>query len=329
MRLGGPGSTFFLPGSSFVADADSLHMGAEYQVYEVDLRPRFARVSGRVTGSWQGGSHSMAVAAYNDYYGHVATTICEPDGTFRLDLLGGMRLRFVASCGNVDQWFGGNSFQTATVYDVARGEHLDGLALEEGGMRVLFEGPGLVVDNSASLNLTCPDGQQRRIYRNGLRQVQISNLPAGDYLLHVSGVCDDDPWRAQWYDDATEMEDARPVTVSLSTFTEVTFRLRAGGVIAGKVTGYPTGSNPYSYVTITNAQGEPVCGGSRYAPVGVFRFAGLDDGDYCLSLDLPGNDWWYPGTFDFALAEPLSVTNAGTVENLVWPLPVTSAKVTP
>jgi hypothetical protein len=29
MRLGEPGSTFFLPGSSFVADADSLHMGAE------------------------------------------------------------------------------------------------------------------------------------------------------------------------------------------------------------------------------------------------------------------------------------------------------------
>ena len=63
--------------------------------------------------------------------------------------------------------------------------------------------------------------------------------------------------------------------------------------------------------------------------VGVFRFAGLDDGDYCLSLDLPGNDWWYPGTFDFALAEPLSITNAGTVENLIWPLPVTSAKVSP
>ncbi len=120
MRLGEPGSTFFLPGSSFVAEADSLHVGADQQVYEVDLRPRFARISGQVTGSWQGGANPMAVLAYNEYYGHVATTSCEPDGTFRLDLLGGMRLRFVASCGNVDQWFGGNSFQTATVYDVAR-----------------------------------------------------------------------------------------------------------------------------------------------------------------------------------------------------------------
>ncbi|MBK7771188.1 MAG: hypothetical protein IPI48_11905 [bacterium] len=47
MRLGDPGEYFFLPGSSFVAEADSLHVGAGDQVYEADLRPRFARISGR------------------------------------------------------------------------------------------------------------------------------------------------------------------------------------------------------------------------------------------------------------------------------------------
>lgn len=156
MRLttGNDRSDVLLPGTYDAEQADSLRVGTGDVAHYADMRPMHILISGHVMGSWTLGSAEMWVAAVMPFGAIRSDVMCEPDGSFRIHLFAPERIRFRSRCNNVDQWFGGNRFHTATPYDLQAGDHLTDLLLVEGGLRIRTErADQLVFDRSAEVQL--------------------------------------------------------------------------------------------------------------------------------------------------------------------------------
>ncbi|MBK6733926.1 MAG: hypothetical protein IPG61_07510 [bacterium] len=313
----------FLPGTVNAADADSLHVASDSVSYSVDLRPGHITVSGNVSGSWQLGRQAMRVRAVTPFGATRSEVDCEPDGSFRIDLFAAEQLRFSARCNGVEQWFGGTSFQGATVYNVQPGDHVTGLELSEGGLRISTVGPGLLVDDRVDFLLVHPDGRRRWFATDQWRPSQISNLEAGTYRLYISGFCSADPWLPQWYDDAATESEAMPLTVVNGAFTDVNLVLRPGGALVGTLVEEDGDAGYIGSIFVQDQAGQDICGSSGHATTGAFSVDGLPDGSYYLRASFSGDNWWYPGTGDFSQAILLTVADSDTIGNLVWTVPET------
>jgi hypothetical protein len=321
MGLGWFGSSYFLPGTHLIVEADSLHVGAAPVAYETDTRSRHARLEGRVTGSWQSSGETMDVRAYAPGQQRRGLAACEPDGSFRLDLIAPVFVRVSAVCGAVERWYGGAAYATATWLELAPGQVIAGIEMREGGLRLRFEGPGLLVDNVGNVELVHPDGTRRQLNLGRDNPVLVPNLAAGDYRLHVLGACGGDPWLAQWYDGAADEEGASTLTVVEGAFTDATIRQQAGGVLHGSFVGDPDAASAPRHLRIYRGDGAPLCGEATYFWEGAFWWQGLPDGDYLLGTTVYGTTWWFPGTWDQAAAGRITIVDAGTVAGLAWLVP--------
>lgn len=319
----------YLPGTYLAAEADSLRVGTAEVEHACDLRFAYISVSGRVTGSWQLEELTMEVSAVTPYGMWRTTTVCEPDGTFRLDMLAPERVRLVTRCESIEQWFGGTSLQNATAYDLHSGDHLTGLELAGGGLRVRFEGPGVIADNLGGLTVVYPDGRQHErsyLYR---QPAFIPNLPAGAYRLFIPGFCNGDPWLPEWYDGAEAEAGAQTLEVVNGSWTDVTVTHEAGGTLIGELVEAGGDEGHLWFLEFQDQTGAPICSTS-VGMSGGFVIAGLPDGDYYLmTKDEYHDDWWYPGTPDFAQATRLTITGAGSVTGLVWTVPDTEVLIFP
>lgn len=323
MRLnpGGSGAWFFLPGTHLIADADSLRVGASPVTHESDTRGRFARLEGRVTGSWQATAQSMEVHAYAPGQARRAAVGCDADGSFRLDLIAPVYVRLVTRCGGVDRWFGGASYATATWHQLEPGQVVAGLEMREGGLRLRFDGPGSLVDNVGTVALVHPDGTRLQVSLGPANPALLSNLAAGDYRLQLLGGCALDPWVPQWFDGAVEEADALPLTVVEGAFTDATIRQEAGGVLRGAFVGDPDVEFEPRHISLYRGDGTPLCGGSFLFWSGFFEWPGLADGEYLLGTRVSGETWWFPGTWELDAAERLTIVDGGTVAGLAWLVP--------
>jgi hypothetical protein len=321
MNLGWFASSYYLPGTHLIAEADSLHVGAAPVTYDVDTRSRHARLEGRVTGSWQTSGQSMEVRAYAPGQQRRGRAACDPDGSFRLDLIAPVFVRLSAVCGVVERWYGGASYATATWHELAPGQVTAGLEMREGGLRLRFEGPGLLVDNVGDVELVHPDGTRQLLYLSRENPALVPNLAAGDYRLYVMGACGRDPWVAQWYDGAAEEEGATTLTVVEGAFTDATIRQQAGGVLSGRFTGDPNLASASRHIRLYRGDGAPLCSGPAYFWDGTFSWPGLPDGEYLLGTTVFGSTWWFPGTWDAAAAGRITIIDGGTVAGLAWLVP--------
>ncbi|MBK8167801.1 MAG: hypothetical protein IPK64_17795 [bacterium] len=320
---GGNRHDFLLPGTYLVADADSVLVGDVPAVYAADVRGRYARVEGRVTGSWQESGMAMTVYAVSAAGATRNLSRCADDGSFGLDLLAPDFVRLTAGCGSMSRWFGGTSAVTSPLHALEPGQVIAGLELREGGLRLRFEGPGLLADNIGYLELVLPDGRRHRFHPGPANPVLLPNLEAGQYRVRVLGGCERDPWQPQWYDGAVEEADALPLTVYEGAFTDATIHQRAGGLVRGRFVGDPESANVSRRIRLHDVDGQPLCGESAtsWSPAGAFLWQGLVDGQYLLSTSIDGLSWWYPGTFQQGEAGPLTIAGAAVIEGLVWQLP--------
>lgn len=321
MYLGGFAASWYLPGTHLIVQADSLHIGAAPVTYETDTRSRHARLEGRVTGSWQQSGEPMEVHAYAPGQQRRGIAACGPDGAFGLDLIAPVFARVSAVCGGVERWYGGASYATASWLELAPGQVAAGVEMREGGLRLRFEGPGLLVDNVGNVVLVHPDGTRQPLYLGQENPALVPNLAAGDYRLHVLGACERDPWVPQWYDGAAEEEDASTLTVVEGAFTDATIHQVAGGVLRGRFVGDPDLASASRHLRIYRGDGTPLCGESAYFWDGSFSWPGLPDGDYLLGTTASGNTWWFPGTWDQAAAGRITIVDGGAVEGLAWLVP--------
>ena len=331
MRLspGDGGDQFLLPGTFLVAGADSVHVGGAPVDYAADVRGRYARVEGRVTGSWQDSGMSMFVSAMSAAGVTRNRVECAPDGSFALELIAPDFVRLKSSCGSVSRWFGGSTAGASPLHSLVPGQVIQGIDLREGGLRLRFEGPGHLADNVGTIELVHADGTRQSFDPGTTNPVLLPNLEAGEYRLRIPGCCERNPWRTQWYDRVVDEADALPLTVFEDAFTDATVRQEAGGALRGTFVGDDASVIAGFHVRVHEADGSLVCGEyDTYWTQGAdFGWPGLADGDYLLSTLLYGQTWWYPGTFLQGEAGVLTIEGAGTVEGLIWRLPATGVVI--
>ncbi len=331
MRLSGGDLTaeVYLPHSTNIDLADWLLVGADVPTpYRMDFSRSYSSISGSITGSWQESTsiYNPSIHIISPDSLKTGTMGCHPeDGSFTCGFLLTQTVRLRSNYRGVTQWFGGDSFETATVFDLEPGDRITEVALVESGLSVQLDGPGDLAFHEPTITVRDEAGREFFPETYDENPLSICNLSPGRYFLHVDGYCRDEVWARQWYGGSETFEGAVPIDLAEGEFRPITLDLVEGGRIEGNVL-RSDGTRPrWAEYSLYDATGEPLCEGWtqwRDFDEGRFRFRGLANGEYFLAVRVAYDEvWWYPGTFDFAEALPISIENHAPVTDVDWRLP--------
>jgi len=320
-------SEAYLPGSLDFYDADTIQVDRQSTArYEGDFAESYARIDGRITGSWSLLPSPWArVAALSNWREVISDDLCGQDGSFRLVFLIPQRVRLGLERSSWEQtynWFGGASFETATVFDLQPGDRLRDVTLSISSLRVLLDGPGNRIEHRGELAVRDETGSTVELDLTS-NPILIWNLRAGRYWIEaVCGCSSGQNWVPQWYEGADDLESATPVDLAEGELREITFHLtEGGGRISGTVLA-PDGTPAEGvYCYLVEADGYSCSPHPLSSP---FEFKHLLDGEYLLAaVTHPDSDdlWWYPGTSNRSNAVRISILEHGTVSGLTWSLP--------
>lgn len=318
----------YFPNALEFEDGDRMVVGTlTPAVYEIDLRDSYASISGSITGSWQlaDGGWRPSVTAYGEDGLRLGSQGVDSDGTFTCGFAFPRKVRLAAENRSINQWFGGDSLENATVFDLQPGDRITGVDLVESGIRLQLDGPGDRSFHQPDVTLRSESGMELDAGTSFGSPVWINNLPAGRYYLHVDGFCEDEPWASQWYGGSESFAGAVPIDLAEGALVSVLMDLVEGGRVSGTLL-RADGTTPSRVdFGLHDAEGGVLCGGYdqwRGFDNGAFRFQGLADGAYYLAAQLKYDEpWWYPGTLNFDEAEPIVIENHAAVTGLDWRLP--------
>jgi hypothetical protein len=301
-----------------------------------------SRLEGRVVGAWlELGSPARPVLTVVDedstlVLGWLQT---EADGAFAVDLVLPGRFKLLVEQDGVGRWFGGPGYTQADVYDLQAGQTISGLEIVQCGLRARISLPS-AHGGAATLRLYDPVDLSLQVSAHldigSDLEGEVANLWPGTYLLEIdqqSGSRGQVSWRPQWFDRATTPDGARPILISEEGgIVTLDLTLEPGGVISGHAGLEPAGRD-YCYIVLTRADEIVIwCYNNTWSSLPDFTFRGLPDGEWKLGALPADADWslgepspdgtlWYPGTDDWNEAAILGIVDAGTVADLVVPVP--------
>jgi hypothetical protein len=313
---------FYLPGVRDRVDAETLTVGTRDLVrVERDFRPGAAAISGTITGAWQEAGGYLSVAAAGDRPSTMGRIYCADDGSFTLPILFPQPIRLMVGGSGYSRWIGGTDYFTAQVFDLAPGAPIEGIELRDSGMHVRLQGPGDQVSFQPSVLLRDENGHERTFIPGFRETFDLYNLDAGRYYLQISGNCESESWAPQWYGGAEDFAGAVPIDLLAGERRDLVFDLVTGGRIEGGILVPAGGLNPVRYYALHKPDGDTVCDYGEWSD-GRMHFQGLPDGSFYVTAGIAFEmDWFYPGTWDIAEAVPITITDHGTVTDIVWPLP--------
>ncbi len=261
----------------------------------------------------------------------------EADGRFDLALFLGGPVRLVTWIDDMPGYVGGADYASATVFDLAPGDHLTGVSRVESGLDIdvlglsPFDGRFRVnVFDAAGRDLTRrPDGYSGfTAYRSPLR---ICNLPAGEIFLSLTPLDDRAHWLSQFYDRRDSLAVADPITVPPDgQVGQATVTLVTGGRIRGRLFG-PDGEPADGWVVLrVYAAAEPntilmdlnAWDVSYDRDTGDYAINQLRDGDYKVRGRIHDGPWRYwPGVVTFEEAGVVTIADLGEVTGIDLILP--------
>ncbi|MCK4413316.1 MAG: carboxypeptidase regulatory-like domain-containing protein [Candidatus Eisenbacteria sp.] len=321
LSLGYP--TLYLPGVLDWNQADTITVSDDDPTTYDGSLDYYATISGSAAGSWQVANVSPpSVVAWSDDIRSLDHADVADDGSFRIEMLTPGAVRLSVRRSGIDRWIGGESFATATRFELQSGEHITDISLIGSGIRCGFEGPGYAIEQRVEIVLHHEAGHRFRDYSSWGNQVSICNLPAGRYVLFVYGTCAGEPWAGQWYDGVNLRADATPIDLDPGELVSLTIHLHEGGRIEGCVLDADGAPALDARIQAFDAEGEPLCHGWQYTDDGCFVVTGLADGDFYVAAEACRREfWYYPGTWDRRAAQPISIIDHATVTGIEWRLP--------
>ncbi len=332
MRMGAThNSTFYLPTEPGVPGDGSLVVGTENTaIFEIDMSEVYASIEGTISGSWQQAEGNyMKVILVTDDNQSLASVHCQEDGTFQCDVFVAQPVRLYSSCNQIEQWFGGDSFETAQVYDIQPGQRLTDISLVESGILLQLEGPGIQLNHDTEILLRDESGRTFTTPHQGAGPFLICNLMPGSYYLHVSGFCDGETWAPQWFGGG-DLSSAVPIDLMEGELREITMALEEGGRIEGQLLDPDSQPITDAYYQIQDESGEVLCRNWWSWMGGSMHFSGLPDGTFFVAAGVQGYaPYYYPGTTNFAEATPLVIADHIAVTDLQWTLPAEATEVSP
>jgi hypothetical protein len=285
------------------------------------------RLQGRIVSDLPSALEARVLTLFSADSVRLAQVSLRGNQDFRIGLYHPEPVRLCFWMGGILRWFGGDSFSSATLIDLAPGRLVDGIEIRDGGFRITLDGPGVWSYHHARLNVV--DGSGRAlssspVYLSESEEVVVANIAPGSYYLQVIPE-DGQIWLPQWYESADSMQYATPLVIPPEGgLVDATFRLRAGGSLAGRVTLEDASASDRIELFLTSLTDSTVVlrGTSVHPATGAYRFVGLPDGDYRL-----GVAWhrvplrWYPGVGDWRAAGVLSIRDHGEVAGVDWRIP--------
>jgi hypothetical protein len=220
-------------------------------------------------------------------------------------------------------WVGGDSFESATVFDLQAGEQTAGIEIKESGILCHLDWPDHDAEYDVSVILTDPQGRQIHPYRwSSPGSIGIIGLSPGRYFLRLEHGCQV-PWAPAWYDSSETLTGATPIDIATWGETvEITMHLVQGGRIEGAILPSPREAPSAHRVLLLDSEGASICESVSDESFGEFAFLGLVDGVYRVAVSLSWNErWWYPGTADPDSAGTITVTDHATVSGIEWRMP--------
>ncbi len=324
----------WMPGVSVMSDGDIIEVTTESVVeYGIDFTESFASISGAVTGSWLETNLSRPkVHIHAMDYRELGNARCDEDGLYMCPLFMPQPVRLRVRLDGRDNWIGGESFETATVFDVQPGDSLTDVDLVESGIHVqVLESGGLEFD-TAIIELYDQDLDQVHWVPASTDSRLICNLDPGRYYLYLNGSCTDQAWAAHWYGGTSDPATATPIDLASGVLDSLELDLAPGARIFGTVTDAEGAPVPLIDAGLYLGADMPLCTGYaqfRYFETGAFEFTGLGEGEYYAGLIHRGVIWWYPGTATFAAAWPVFVEDGAATEIVDWRLPPSEEKSAP
>jgi len=321
------GANLWLPGTWDRNHAESVVVGADAPTpYEADL----SALSG-IAGSVHGSSQQMdigppEVRAFNADSASVGSVSPSLDGAFVLDVFPAQPVRLLVNSRwrGGGFWVGGDSFETATQYDLRAGEQIAGVEILESGILCHLDWPDR--DTQYLANLLLVDAQGHEIHGgtgSPSGGVGINALAPGRYFLRLEHVCGV-RWAPSWYNGAESLADATPIDVAgTGELVEITMPLQEGGRINGTILPHSGGTLGDHTVALCDTMGNQICRSyAGDASSGAFHFQGLDNGDYKAAVEgALGLLWWYPGTADPDSAGTITIADHAAVSGIEWRLP--------
>ncbi len=335
MKMKSPRSEYFyLPGTYESSQAYSLIVGTEEVArYEIDFSNTFASVSGVVTGSWQqtelGRMGVKVLSTAGDR--EISREECDEDGSFTCDVFvpGQVKIGTVFDY-YATQWIGGDSYETAQVFDIQPGDRFTDISVVESGIAVQLEMPGDLIGVRPAFKIRDENDLEVWMNPTGNNPYYFFNFRPERYFVYVEGYCDNQIWAPQWYGDAEDFESAEPIDLVAGELREISINLVEGGRIEGEIRDsdgrVPSGARYQVY----DLEGDPLCNYWKHWMGDRMLFSGLPDGTYLVAArDLGNEPWYYPGTIDFSEATQIVIENHQTVAGLVWALPVAAKEGSP
>ena len=143
---------------------------------------------------------------------------------------------------------------------------------------------------------------------------QVDGLADGDVVVQFGG---SGPYVSEFYDDATEVSAATPVSVAAGAVTAgIDAVLAVGGSISGMVTDEAGSPVVSVYVSVCPFTGGGLCGGTITGPDGAYQVDGLASGDFRVQFNPDYSSpyaWeWFDDVTDPSLVTPVTVV-AGAV----------------
>ena len=228
--------------------------------------------------------------------------------------------RLVTHNKGVEQWIGGDSFETATIFDLQPGNPITDLVHAESGLTVQITGPEVSSRIHLDAVVRSESGQEFKTDYYGENILYISNLRPERYFLFLSGICREQTWAPAWYGGNENFDSAVAIELGVGERKIITLDLREGGRIEGGIR-FPIGfGDLVTGYRLYGDTGESICNPWTWSDDEML-FTGLPNGDFLVAAVITDSSpWFYPGTWDPDLAEPVTITDYGRVV-VEWDLP--------
>jgi hypothetical protein len=314
----------YLPATLDSTEAEWVTVRAGEVTPHVSEIPALTVLAGTVTGSWQAfGFSPPRIEVWREGV-PLEDYLVGADGSFEVRLLAGGPLKILVSTQDMTGYVGGFDLDSATLFDVATGEHRTGIAHAESGLELTLAGdydptqPDVrfeVFDSAGHRLLNRPDSGYTHVVN--VNPLRICNLPPGEVRIAVRPYDMMPIWRGQYFDRRESLETADPVTVPAGgQIVQTTMTVERGASLRGHLLAADGDPFPQPRVEVNvyaaDDNGTPIA----YYPSHLEGLYNTGSGEYVLN-QLPGGAYklrarydygeysWYPGV--------LSSDDAGVV----------------
>ncbi len=133
MHISASRTWFWLPGSYVETEGARITVVADEETVYQGRIPDLAGIHGTVTGSWQQmNMYPPMLRLFDGDSTWIATGDGADDGTYQLWALAPLRGRLLITIEDHSRWHGGNSFDTATEFDLHPGDDTEVNIVESG-----------------------------------------------------------------------------------------------------------------------------------------------------------------------------------------------------